>query len=548
MKIYPKKWCVYQKALLIGLFLLFPLIAPNASFPAEASQKRIDKKDLLLKFKKGETVQGVVIQGPDLIEIMKITDDDIRIEGSTIEGGLDFLNLPTVKNQIQIMDSEIRMNRDNFYAVEAENTHFSKRVFFLKTVFSGKADFAGATFDEEAVFLGATFRGQTYFSFTTFHKFVSFLAAVFENRLMLRMIDVREYADFRDVIIGQLDFDSSESRTVVAGRIDFRRAIVSEAHFQDIIFEKDVDFSDAIFVKTVFRDLIFEKNAYFLRTKFRLQTAIENVRFKQDADFREAHLESNQKFLISYVLFNTLKIKWSQLPALSTWVNDSEDSVKSFLDIEREGLKKIDAEEMRVKIGGVERLSEVVLGLEGVFRRDNALNDANAAYYSIKTLELKQSRKEKPFRDWFSEQPLWIVWWVTTGFGMQLPWILAWCLGFNLFFTLLYCVRGNLKPAPQADDTFKLRILDFPKRYFTEAVPEHKVCGMKQLSSMFWFSAVVLMKVGHRTQVIEGKVVGIDYKWIVRLEWLIGLYLLAALSFTLQNVVPVVNKLVTGVF
>lgn len=528
MSLYPKKGCEHQKHLLIVLFLVFPLlaplIAPNVSFPAEAAQKRIDKKDLLSKFKKGETVQGVVIQGPDLIEIMNITAGDIRIEDAIIEGGLDFSSLPAVKNKIEIVDSEIRANPESF-AVKANNTRFSNAISFSGTVFSGITSFDGVTFNGEAGFGEATF-----------------------TRLTLRMIDVRQYADFRDVIIGQLDFNSAERPAVVAGRMDFRRAIISEAHFQDIIFEKDVDFSDAIFVKTVFRDLIFEKNAYFLRTKFRLQTAIENVRFKQDADFREAHLESNQKFLMSYVLFNTLKLKWRQLPALSEWVNDSEHTIKSFLDTEREQKQKNGQKEERVKIGGVEGLSEAVLGLEGVFRRYNQLNDANAAYYHIKTLEIKEARKEKSFWAWFFEQPLWIVWWVTTGFGMRLPWILAWCFGFNLFFTLLYCVRGNLKPAPQADDTFKLRILDFPKRYFTEAVPDHKGCGMKPFLSLFWFSAVVLMKVGYRSKVIEGKVAGLDYKWIVRLEWLIGLYLLAALSFTLQNVVPVVNKLVTGIF
>lgn len=646
-----------QKHLLIMLFLVFPLILPNLSFPAEAAQKRIGKKDLFLKFKKGETLRGVVIQGPDLIEIMKMTDNDIRIEGATIEGGLDFSSLPTVKNQIEIIDSEIRTNPDSF-SVKAESTHFSKAISFSRTVFRGTASFSSAifnkeaafnqavfngkvvfnqavfkekpvftaitfhgladfswvVFDEEAVFdlasfedrtnfeaaafhekvsfrlvsfkgrtnFGAaifkkevsfisasfeleaffqravfnetavfvftTFGGHADFTRTTFHKLTSFLRAVFKNRLILGMVDIRQYADFRDTVIGELDFNSAKSPAVVAGRIDFRRAIISDAHFQDIIFEKDVDFSDAIFVKTVFRDLIFEENAYFLRTKFRLHTAIENVRFKQDADFREARLESNQKFLMSYVLFNSLKLKWRQLPGLSAWMNDSEDSVKSFLDAKREQEALNGQEEERVKIGGVEGLSEAVLGLEAVFRRHSQLKDANAAYYHIKTLDLKKARKAKSFWEWFSEQPLWIGWWATTGFGMQLPWILAWCFGVNLFFTLLYCLRGNLKDSPKADDTFKVRILDFPKRYFTEALPEHRGCGIKQFFSIFWFSAVVLMKVGYRNKVIEGKAAGIHYKWIVRLEWLVGLYFLAALSFTLQNVVPVVNKLVTGVF
>ncbi len=62
------------------------------------------------------------------------------------------------------------------------------------------------------------------------------------------------------------------------------------------------------------------------------------------------------------------------------------------------------------------------------------------------------------------------------------------------------------------------------------------------------FSSVVLLKVGYRDTTVSGTIWGIDYKYIVWIEWLLGFYLLAALAVTLSNTVPVVNRLITGVF
>ncbi len=106
---------------------------------------------------------------------------------------------------------------------------------------------------------------------------------------------------------------------------------------------------------------------------------------------------------------------------------------------------------------------------------------------------------------------------------------------------------------PKADDAFKLRVLDFPKRYSVKAEPAVSPVppeySLSHFLNLFCFSAVILIKIGYRNHSIEGKFLGrLHYRWIIRLEWLLGLYLLPALSYTLQNVVPVVNKLVTGIF
>ncbi|GEM_PF-6726415 len=612
------------------VFLLFPLVSATAVFSREHPQKRIEKKELFLKFKKGETVKGLLISGADLIEIIKNTDHDIRIEGSTITQGLDFTQIPVVRNKIDIVHSEISINRETRYAVKAEAARFLQPVSFSKTLFKGKTSFSGTIFSqgigfdeavfkeksvfaltqfkaiadfsgtnfggetifdlasfknktsfssavfnkktsfisttfeheasfkdtvfiENAFFPAATFKALADFSRSIFHKLAYFASTVFEKRLTLEMIDFREYVDFRDAIIGQLDFNSTESPAVIVGRIDFRRAIISDAHFQDIFFEQNIDFSDAIFIRVFFKDVSFEQDAYFLRTKFRLQTAVYDTRFKQGVDFTGADLRSNQQFLMSYVFFNNLKIRWQQLPPLKVWQNNVDKKMRSFLDIERSRKAGGEKKENRVKLGGIEKLNDVVSSLESSFRSNRQLQDANRAYYDLKTLELNEIRQGKTLWQWFSAQPAWVIWWATTGFGMQLPWILLWSLGINLFFTLLYFLGGGLIDAPKADDAFKLRVLDFPKRYYAEpgsafssGRPEY---SLRRFSDLFWFSAVILIKIGYRNHHITGKFLGkLHYRWIIRLEWLLGLYLLPALSYTLQNVVPVVNKLVTGIF
>lgn len=604
------------KTLFILFFMCFPVITPHEAFSRETTQKRIEKKDLFLKFKKGETLKGVIINGPDLIEIIKISDHDIRIEDSIIEQGLDFTKIATVRNKIEIIRSEIKINKNTLYAVKVKATHFLQSVSFSKTLFKGRTSFSGASFDRATLFNEATFNKKSVFSLTqfkdiadfsgtnfkgetifdlaffkkktsfrdaiffenaffpsatfneladftrsTFHKLAHFMAAVFEKRLTLGMIDFRAYVDFRDTIIGQLDFNSTESPVVIVGRMDFRRAIISEAHFQDVFFEQDIDFSDAIFIRILFKDVSFEQDAYFLRTRFRLQTALYDTRFKKAVDFTDADLRSNQQFLISYAFFNHLKITWQQLPPLAVWQNNVDKKMQSFLDIERKQQAGDEKKENRVKLGGIEKLSHVVSSLQASFRVNRQLQDANHAYYDLKTLELNKSRQGKTVWQWFSAQPAWTIWWVSTGFGMQLGWISLWCFGINLFFTLLYFLDGQLSnshspktgDAFKADDTFKLRVLDFPKRYYVQSTttvsPGHLEYSVKRFLSLFCFSAVILMKVGYRNYHIKGKFLGrFHYRWIIRLEWLLGLYLLPALSYTLQNVVPVINKLVTGLF
>lgn len=433
------------------------------------------------------------------------------------------LNIHIIKNSISIICSEIQSKDVKSFEKSLSGfprpTLFYKSADFHGSTFSRWADFSGATFNGRAVFLGATFNkdvafvGATFnveawfshyllpsatdqdfnrepllryyitstfrgeanfsgaifiveadFSGATFNKSAIFNRARFLSALIANSVKLKEYADFRKTIIRRLNFNNAESPIIVKGYFDFRNSRISEAHFQDIVFEKDVDFSDVNFdspltvqrfytlpkgvefpdslkdkiryeAKTkllifigimneiekeklldlsedtqykkaveqlslgsssgastiVFRFVTFESDAYFIRTVFSDKIAFERVNFKKNANFTDTSFiskknGSKQKFSLSYLNFNNLLIKWSNLPDIKYWVSDHKERITSFADIKEE---KYQREEP------LEPLSHVLKSLETIFRNQGVLSDANNAYYHRKQTELKETWNRK---------------------------------------------------------------------------------------------------------------------------------------------------------
>ena len=609
----------------------------------------------LKEIKEDESVKGYVIEGKDIISIIKETDIDIKIENSIIKGGLDFTTLPEVQlnslklpdgwsedekekwrmkqskdnpfcqvtNKILIINSDIRSARsqNEGFSVNATRTFFSRYASFASATFSGdarfyfatfsgdasfnSATFSGyamfdsatfggdasfyfATFSEHAIFRSATFRGYAKFSGASFIKLAYFMRSEFFSTLLFRRVDFREYADLRNTLIKTLDCNSVASPTVIKSRIDFRNSIILEAHIQDVIFEKYVYFSDSKFgvfveeekkesvsntdkkpnkrntkvessVATVFRFVTFESYADFKRTAFWGNTAFENVIFIQDANFTDAEFKarkkdgSKQKFSLSYLNFNNLFIKWDQLPSIRCWVTDSSDRIKSLVEIKEEEEKKAESGQQTRDEKKLEPLSHVFKSLEANFRTINQLSDANEAYYHRKKAELKETKNRDD--SWLTTQreAEWIFWGIPCGYGTKIYWIIGWSVLITLLFAVIYSIKGELdrQPYPEAkqDFNFKQRLFDFPKEYCSKnSMVEVKNHSARKFINALRFSAVILFKVGYRDTTISGKILGIDYKYILWLEWVLGYYILGALVVTLSNTLPIVNRLISGVF
>ena len=275
-------------------------------------------------------------------------------------------------------------------------------------------------------------------------------------------------------------------------------------------------------------------------------TAFENVNFIQDADFTDADFKagkdgSKQKFSLSYLNFENLFIKWDQLPNIRCWVTDSSDRIKSFVEIKEEEQKRL------------EPLSDVFKGLEANFRAINQLSDANQAYYHRKKAELKETKNGDD--SWLTTQreAEWICLGIPCGYGTKIYWIIGWSALITLLFAVIYSIKGELNrqphPETRQDFNFKQRLFDFPKEYCSKnSMVEVKNHSARNFINALRFSAVILFKVGYRDTTISGKILGIDYTYIVWLEWALGYYILGALVVTLSNTLPIVNRLITGVF
>jgi len=119
---------------------------------------------------------------------------------------------------------------------------------------------------------------------------------------------------------------------------------------------------------------------------------------------------------------------------------------------------------------------------------------------------------------------------------------------------MIYSVKNNLKkkthPETKGEFTFKQRLFDFPRLYLTETKPLDMIKSKFSIKfiNTLRFSSVILFKVGYRDTTISGKISGIDYKYIVWIEWLLGFFLLACLTVTMSNTIPIIKRLISGIF
>ncbi len=446
------------------------------------------------------------------------------------------------------------------------NVTFRSEANFLLAVFSGVTDFSKASFGGRANFFRTTFKGKTYFLETGFNQLAFFKEARFLYSLALRSSRFMAYADFRDTKITRLDFNSAASPVIIDGRFDFRNASIFNAHFQDIVFVKDVDFSDAKFghlvypdFTTVFRYVTFEADAYFLRTAFSSRTSFEKVNFKKDADFTDAWFSEGRHdgkpvLSLSYVNFDHLQIRWNQLPDLESWVTGSEDRIKSFLD-----------SPTKTSSGTPELLSLVFKRLEASFRRGGQLREANESYYRMKLSGLEEARDVTAYWHRLFREAEWIVWGIPFGYGTR-PWR---GLGFSLLIVLLYSsiynLVGNLRMGHER--TLRTRFRDFPRDYIAENEPfEPTSEAAKQeditvrpgevsrtqgkpvreflikFANSLHLSFAILFRISFRDPKVS------NMKVVVLTEWVLGYLIMVGLAVTLSNTWPLLNRIRSFLF
>ncbi|WP_114325531.1 pentapeptide repeat-containing protein [Candidatus Colwellia aromaticivorans] len=460
------------------------------------------------------------------------------------------------------------------------NTFFEKPIF-TKTKFAREAIFLDATFCEGGDFRSAEFNDDVSFKNTFFQSAPTLQRAVFKKNLYFRSarifgtldlgaVELPKYTSFRDAEINVLNVYNQQRPIVITGRLDFRNAHVRHTKFEDVIVMKNIDFSGAelgtareeeklgtstgeltpcktvknietkeIENKTILRLVTFQDIASFHRTRFMGSTVFDNVTFQDEANLTDALFDKTQKneepkFTFSYVKFNDLRLSFATLPLPSYWTTGNN----------------------------LEPRSSVLKRLETNFRRLQQLSDANEAYFYMKQSELSEL-ENKEFSVWLGTHAERWFWGFTSGYGTKMSRVLMWSLSVLIFFTLVYASSGTLaRKQPhenKPDFTFRLRLLDFPKAYVgnhiiavdegeTAKSPDNHNSLNERLWNGFRFSFVILFKVGYRDTTVAGRFLGLDLKYLVILEWLLGYLLLAALTITLAETQPLVHRLLYGLF
>ena len=447
------------------------------------------------------------------------------------------------------------------------DTIFKGNVDFAKSCFQGDTRFRNVSFIKEAGFHGATFHDKIDFFESKFNQLAYFRSSQFFQVIQIKNVIFSGYIDFRNCLIKKLDMYCQKSPTIVKNRMDFRNAWIGSAHFQDVIFEDDVDFSCVIFGgmdKTsdadqntlVFRFVTFEADTSFIRSTFTCDLALEMICAKGFVNFRDVQFQDEKrtryKVLLSYLNLSNIHIQWQQLPKLSRWVRSEEERIYSFAD--KELFVNQHGKEKKISIElNIEPISEVLRMFEQIFQ--NQLADKNDVIYLRECVELAESRQKG---EWsfhrIQMELLWLFWGMTTGYGTKIWWIIGWCCFYHFLFTSIYwwngiLIRTTAENKDEHDHTFKQRVLDLPRLYLTERRFIKMPKGyLDRWVNAMRFSYVILFKFGYRDTTISGNFFGIDYAIIVWIEWVLGFFLISYLAVTLSNTMPLVNRLISGVF
>ena len=587
--------------------------------------------------------------------------EKVNFFGATFTGEADF-NDTIFTGEAYFLFATFTGYADFSAAIYTKNANFTESIFsrfayFSDATFIDEADFSAATFTDYANFSGGTFSGSAYFLKTRIET-LDLNLAIFEK-----------IADFRDSSIKRLNF-LNYSPNIIQGRIDFRNAVISGAHFQNLIFEKDVDFSDVQFGNTnsdgavIFRFITFESEAYFIRTIFSSDTEFQRINFKKDVNFTNAVFKTEggnlkQRFSLSYLNFTKLLISWNQLPKPDIWLREKdEDKIKSFIDIdididiEREkiwaGFSKDEfmlpfkisnlcraikddnyelgqkppnesiewlnsileipnfydivskkknfkdtnrvsdfvekTNESRKKIFEnlnyeeqfkIKKLNRIVLeeaypqetpkflikekreplyqvfeNLETTFRNQKKLSDANQAYYHKKREELRDIRMKGQL-SWsrIGKEAEWFFWGLPCGYAMKIGRICIVSGSIYLFFALLFSAGGRLKKTETKEKqefVIKPRLFDFPSKTIEEIREKNE--KESQFVNALVYSLFTLFKIGYRDRRISKEIFKINAQYFIWTEWIIGYWMLATITMTIYNTVPVINRLISGVF
>jgi hypothetical protein len=141
---------------------------------------------------------------------------------------------------------------------------------------------------------------------------------------------------------------------------------------------------------------------------------------------------------------------------------------------------------------------------------------------------------------------------VLSGFGTSWTRLVGWILVTDLAFALVYMVFGHVRreatEAVNADPAVKLRILELPTSFLARSREAGETREEGRFANALRLSTVVLLRVGPMDVRVSGRLGPLSMATVVTVEWCLGLFLIAALLFTLSESQPFIQRLLSGAF
>ncbi len=477
------------------------------------------------------------------------------------------------------------------------------RFRFYRTTIDGELSFRRAVLCDGLFMARVRANAPADFSASIFSRRLSLARIRFAKSVQFRHARLPEgirvdggtlgtYADFSAARIGDFDMRHPGSRAVVTARLDLRRARIDRVRIENTTFTQEVDFADAVIGEALgdetanprpdrfglcpasksatgadgstnprdaravryglsLVNVTFEDEAGFLRARLPLSAEFRRVKFRGPADFTDARFVPagrggrREEFRFSYVdLGADTRIRWTQLPALNHWKQHAS----------------------------LQPLSSVLGGLENFFRGRQLLGDANAAYRHFEAMQRAELNAAASaalgakgvnlwralltpdlldlatlpvLREALLAEAKWLFWGLPAGYGTRIWRLLLVALAIQLIFSLIYYRLGRFSRRLDGRASW-LRLFDLPDRYLGEFDDEENASVVRRrFRDAFVASLLLMFKLGRAEVRIQG---GGPVRLMVRLQWLIGYFILAAIVYTLGKTQPAVGALVGYLF
>jgi uncharacterized protein YjbI with pentapeptide repeats len=222
----------------------------------------------------------------------KIPDDQRAVILETEQYTLEELT-PFPEDELRSIISQTGTDIESS-AVDFSDTEFDAPFFASNFIFSGDADFRGATFSGEADFRGATF-GNASFASATFSGFANFASATFSGFVDFGSVTFSGAASFSSATFSS---NANFGRVTFSDTTDFASATFSyAAYFGSATFSGFANFASATFSGFVdFGDATFSGNANFRGATFNDITFFRGATFIGYADFTNAEMKARTSF------------------------------------------------------------------------------------------------------------------------------------------------------------------------------------------------------------------------------------------------------------